>query len=74
MAFVVASKTRHTSISAGSVLLVRDQGNAERNAVLRRKYDSKNKGFKGEPLKPDQSKPLHSVSLLELIDTSTGIN
>ena len=26
------------------------------------------------PLNPDQSKPLHSVSLFELIDTSTGIN
>ena len=33
----VASKTRHASTNAGSVLGVHDQGGAERNAVLRRK-------------------------------------
>ena len=72
---VDTSKTRKPEHSDGSVLSVREQGARRLDDVLRHIYGCKKiKGFKETLKSLPQSKPLNSVSLLELINTSTGIN
>ena len=72
---IIVGTHRKPEHSDGSVLSVREQGARRLDDVLRRIYGCKKiKGFKETLKSLPQSKPLNSVSLLELINTSTGIN